>query len=287
MIDVIQKYKEFCDEKQISFKLDDKIISYDESTLFCPAGMQQYKNTFKDKSIVNKTVANIQSCLRLLDIDEIGDGTHFLYFNMMGLFSFREYTVKQTIEFWIEFLATLNLKPDYVTVHPEMIIEWEEYYKPFGIPVRFDENCTWSDGDLTGYCTEFYINDIEIGNIVNICGDSIDVGFGLERLDNLVNKTDSKSELEILNVTISKLLESGIQPSNKRHGYVLRKLIRVFVLKGGVTENEHVRAEQLRQQNLQKKYLKLKNKFKDKSPEWWFDTHGINLNLVGDLDLSK
>ena len=33
--------------------------------------------------------------------------------------------------------------------------------------VRIDNECLWSDGNIGGYCTEFYKNDIEIGNIVN------------------------------------------------------------------------------------------------------------------------
>lgn len=84
IIDIIETYNSFCGSKGIPFKVDNKLLSYDDTTLFCPAGMQQYKKQFKDTSIVGVTKANIQSCLRLLDLDSIGDGTHFLYFNMMG-----------------------------------------------------------------------------------------------------------------------------------------------------------------------------------------------------------
>ena len=31
------------------------------------------------------------------------------------------------------------------------------------------------------------------------------------------------------------------------------------------------------QEKIQKKYLRLKDKHQDKSPEWWFDTHGIDI----------
>jgi hypothetical protein len=100
---------------------------------------------------------------------------------------------------------TLQLKIDYTTIHPDKP-EWSQFYK---VPVRNDENCKWTDGEIGGYCTEFYVNDIEIGNIVNPLGNCIDVGFGLERLDLIVNGSKSKTTEEVLSDTILKLIESG------------------------------------------------------------------------------
>ena len=31
---------------------------------------------------------------------------------------------------------------------------------------------------------------------------------------------------------------------------------------------------------LQQKYLKIKDRYVGKSKEWWFDTHGIDIDLV-------
>ena len=84
---------------------------------------------------------------------------------MMDLFSFRELSVPQAIRFWLEFLDQINALPDYVTIHPERMAEWSGFI----------------------FCTEFYKNGIEIGNIVNPLGTCIDVGFGLERLDMIVH----------------------------------------------------------------------------------------------------
>lgn len=283
MIDITQAYSDFCQKKGVPFSLDSKITSYDDTTLFCPAGMQQFKKQFKDSSITGTTRANIQACLRLLDLDDIGDGTHFPYFNMIGLFSFRDMTVKQTIDFWLEFLSTLNIKPHYVTVHPDKL-EWSNYYVEHNIEVREDPGCVWSDGELSGFCTEFYLNDylddIEIGNIVNICGDCIDVGFGLERLHYIVNGAGTPGEVESLEITINKILECGFVPGNKQQGYVLRKLMRLLWKKGGYISSAYFKIERERQENLIQKYLKLKNRYQDKSKEWWFDTHGIDIDLV-------
>lgn len=89
---IIEKYRRYCMQRGIPFQMDDNVKSYDDTSLFCPAGMQQFKSKFKD--VEHKgTVSNIQSCLRLNDLDEIGDGEHLLYFNMIGLFSFREMTM--------------------------------------------------------------------------------------------------------------------------------------------------------------------------------------------------
>src|SRR5574339_427810 len=279
MIDITQSYSDFCQKKGIPFSLDSKITSYDETTLFCPAGMQQFKTQFKDQSIANVTQANIQSCLRLLDLDNIGDGTHFLYFNMIGLFSFRGMSVQEAVDFWMEYLSTLGLKPDYVTIHPDKP-EWIALYNNYGVEVRADKECVWSDGELSGYCTEFYKDGVEIGNIVNICGDCIDVGFGLERLEMAVNKTPSKSDVEVLEATIQKILDSGVTQSNKQHGYVLRRLMRLLHKKGSYIDSVHFKLERESQENILQKYLKIKDRYPGKTKEWWFDTHGIDIDLV-------
>jgi alanyl-tRNA synthetase len=283
IIDIIETYSSFCKKKGIPFKVDNNLSSYDNTTLFCPAGMQQFKKQFKDKTISNVTQANIQSCLRLVDLDNIGDGTHFLYFNMMGLFSFRGMTVKQSIDFWMEFLSLLNIKPDYVTIHSDKS-EWSSFYDEYKLDVKIDPECIWSDGELSGYCTEFYKDNIEIGNIVNICDDCIDVGFGLERLDMVVNSKDplwkSLTSNELLEITINKLLNQGVVPSNKTQGYVLRKLMRSLYKNGGYIDSPHFEKEKTRQEQTIKKYLRLKDKNTDKTKEWWFDTHGVDIDLI-------
>lgn len=237
--------------------------------------MQQFKKEFKDVNITDKTISNVQSCIRLNDYTEIDDGTHCLYFNMIGLFSFRHWTVKETINFFLDFLKILNLSPDYVTIHPDKFKEWSEYYT--NVDIRSDNECIWSDGEMGGYCTEFYINDIEIGNIVNCNGDCIDVGFGLERLLGLMCgfKPD---KLENISDTITKIIESGYKPSPNKQGYILRKLLTDFIKLGGKMEHPYFYQEMERYNKMLIRYESLKVKFKHKSKEWWYDTHGINLD---------
>jgi alanyl-tRNA synthetase len=241
--------------------------------------MQQYKPLFSDPSHKG-TVANSHACLRMGDLDEIGDGTHFLHFTMLGLFSFRKMTLGDAIDFWLGFLGTLGLKPDHVTIHPDKLEEWSPLYDGTGIPFIADPECTWSDGSISGYCTEFYKNGIEIGNIVNPLGTCIDVGFGAERLDMVVNGTTPESALEILVSTTETIIASGYRPGAKEQGYVLRKILRRIHHLGGALDHPYFHEEVERQRKAEARYLRLLPKHRDKSPEWWFDTHGVDLGLL-------
>lgn len=276
-MDIISEYKSFCFDKGIDFKIDGNIKSYDDTTLFCPAGMQQFKSLFKNESHKG-TISNIQSCLRLNDIDEIGDGTHLLYFNMIGFFSFRDWSVSATIDYWMEFLDKIGITPDYITIHPDKP-EWCEYYNKYGVEIRFDSECIWSDGEIGGYCTEFYKDDIEIGNIVNPLGTCIDVGFGLERIQMVLNNIP-KSKEDTLKETVLKMVESGFEPGNNKQGYVLKKLLRLCHKNGVVINHKFYEEEVIRQEKILIKWNRLKDKHKDKPKEWWWDTHGIDLDLI-------
>jgi hypothetical protein len=76
----------------------------------------------------------------------------------------------------------------------------------------------WSDGSISGYCTGFYKNGVEIGNIVNPLGTCIDVGFGAEHLDIIVNGTPPDDALRTLGETVVKIVERGYRPGNKEQG---------------------------------------------------------------------
>lgn len=272
-MDISKLYKDFCLSNHIHYQDNLSIRSYDDTTLFCPAGMQQFKSRFKNPD--GSTVGNIQPCLRLNDFDQIGDGTHFLYFNMMGLFSFRDKSIKWVIDFWLEFLSSIDIVPDYFTIHPDKP-DWSKYYP--NLDVRFDPECTWSDGEIGGYCTEFYKDGIEIGNIVNPLGESIDVGFGLERLE--IFHGIKYSREDILRNAVNKIIDSGFKPGNIGHGYILRKILRECVKSDINIDHVYFNDEVERQGKILQRYNRLKDKNKDKSPEWWFDTHGIDISLL-------
>jgi alanyl-tRNA synthetase len=131
---------------------------------------------------------------------------------------------------------------------------------------------------MGGYCTEFFINDVEIGNIVNCNGDCIDVGFGLERLQMMVGEKVVTDKFSILKQTIMKIIESGYSPSNTKQGYVLRKLLTNLIKNNEKIDHLFYENEVKRQIKILNRYNHLKTKHLDKPKEWWFETHGINID---------
>lgn len=273
---VKDKFIDYVTSKEIDFLDNNKVNPYDDTTLFCPAGMQQFKSNFIDE-LYTGTISNIQSCIRMNDFDEIGDGTHLLSFDMIGLFSFKKMSVFDAVQFWLEFIDSLGIKLTHVTIHPERP-EWRYFY-PMNFNVIEDVECKWSDGQIGGYCTEFFVGDLEIGNIVNPLGTCIDVGFGLNRIAMLLGD-QPETKLEALQQSAIKIIESGYKPSNKLQGYVLRKVLREIFVLGGSIDSEYFKHEIQRQQDILSKYNKLKHKHLGKPKEWFYDTFGINIDEI-------
>jgi alanyl-tRNA synthetase len=296
---IVDDFQDHCVRYKIPFQIDNSVKAYDDTTLFCPAGMQQFKKQFRDESYKG-TKANIQSCIRLDDIALIGDGTHLGLFHMMGTFSFREWSMTNAVDFWMDFLDKLKIKVDLVTIHPDKFYEWSPIVSSYDVNVVPEENCKWTDGQIGGYCMEFFVNGVEIGNIVNPLGTCIDVGFGLERLDTILNGPQPyllrKQHLENI---IRAMVDSGIKSSNKGAGYALRRVCRTFIKEYNTTgdlSREVARIlgtpvfrldagyalcvlfELERLAKVCSRYNALVEKNPEKSKEWWWDTHGINID---------
>lgn len=176
VIDVVQE--EFY---KVNLTLDNnfRLSPPDKTTNFTTAGMQWFKNRFNNPD--GTRCGSRQSCLRTNDLSLIGDGTHLTYFEMLGNFSFGNNDYEQSVELWHNIVSQLKIPVTYVTVHPSQKYHkrvWERLH----YPIKEDESCVWSDGNIGGYCCEMFVNDLEIGNLVNTSGVSTDVGFGFERL---------------------------------------------------------------------------------------------------------
>jgi alanyl-tRNA synthetase len=242
--------------------------------------MQKHRSLFPSGH--TGTQSDIQHCLRLNDLDEIGDGTHYLDFHMLGLFSFRQMSVQEGIDWWMEFLGELNLKPQVVTIHPDCP-QWSRFYDHHQVEVRLDPECKWSDGSIGGYCTEFYRDGVEIGNIVNPLGTCLDCGFGSERIQSLSDQLHDSTQpvydrSQVIDRTIGVLLDSGVSPSNQKQGYVLRRLLREQLQKGHrVPEHPCVDQERVRLEKIQTRKTQLLQKYPQQTPQWFWETHGIPL----------
>lgn len=277
MKDIERIYSDYCRRHGLPYERITSVVSYDDTTLFCPAGMQRFKRDFRDLGLRGYTCCNTQRCLRVGDIGDLGDGSHLGVFDMLGTFSFRDWGVRRAVDFWMEFMRELGLEPDYVTVHPDRE-EWREFYP--GTRVELDPDCTWSDGDTGGYCTEFYVTGLEVGNIVNPGGDCIDVGFGLERLDSAVNGTPMPDRRESLLRTVGSIIDSGVRPSGSKQGYVLRRLLRQMVREGVELDHEFYRLESERRQRSIDRYHCLKDSHPGMDRNWWWETHGVDLDDI-------
>lgn len=83
----------------------------DPSVLFNTAGMQPLIPYLLGKKHPEGTrLCDSQKCVRLTDLDEIGDTTHHTFFEMLGNWSLGDYFKKESIEYSFEFLTkVLNI----------------------------------------------------------------------------------------------------------------------------------------------------------------------------------
>ena len=102
------------------------------------------------------------------------------------------------------------------------------------------------------------------------------MGFGLDRLLTFLGQP-TDDDITVLQRGIMKIIESGYKPGNKQQGYVLRKLLKELVRRGGALDHPVYRQEVERQEKLRASFDRLWLKHSDKPAAWWLDTHGIDL----------
>jgi len=281
MINIINEFQRYCNNKYLGSPYHNSYIQPPygvKDTLFTIAGVQHYEHIYSNGRSPALTVS-VQACLRFNDFDELDKPFKSLYFNMLGLFSFKHWTMQQVIDFWMDFFKVLQIKPDYVTIHPDKA-EWTEFYKKHDLVIKFDYDCIWSNGSLTGYCTEFYKEGLEIGNIVSPTPDGFDCGFGAERLDAVVNHPTPPSKLDKLKMAAQAIRDSGYTATANKQGYCLRKLCREIIKLGGSMDTTFFQDEVTRQARVLENYNKLKDANAHQTKEWWWSTHGIDIDLI-------
>lgn len=135
----------------------------DPSVLFNTAGMQPLvPYLLGEPHPKGVRLANAQKCVRTNDIDEVGDNTHFTFFEMLGNWSLGDYFKEDAIRWSFEFLTDkeegLGLDPDrlYVTVFEgnddaprddEAATIWKEFVPEHRIYYLPAENNWWSPGE--------------------------------------------------------------------------------------------------------------------------------------------
>lgn len=214
--EIRDKFKDFFESKGHKYVSSASLIpEHDASVLLTTAGMQQFKPYFagKDNPYSNKAIS-IQKCFRTSDIDEIGDKTHLTFFEMFGNFGFNGQVNKKLAINWAwEFLTDsrwMDIDKSRISATyyngnrtgTKADIESKELLEEIGIKnitAQTDVDNFWGPTGDEGPCgptVEFYVDDIEVWNVVfnefwctkdnklssSSGGLSIDTGLGLERL---------------------------------------------------------------------------------------------------------
>ena len=254
--------------------------------------MQVFKSRFTEKD--GQHQSSIHSCIRTDDIDLVGDGNHLTSFEMIGNFSFGNDDYLSTCRMWDAILCDLEFPVTHVTVHPSQTSH-EAIWRELGYKIVLDEGCLWSDGNIGGYCCEIFSGELEVGNLVNPMGDSVDVGFGMERMVQILENKERVDETSLFGEghpivrdherTLRLMQKNGVYPGAKSRLGMCRQLVR-RVLKfvdalGELTpwlesENELL----LRRRLDMERYSK---RFGSKPPEYWKETHGWTVGEITEL----
>lgn len=140
----------------------------DPSVLFNTAGMQPLvPYLLGQEHPKGKRLADVQKCVRTVDIDEVGDNTHLTFFEMLGNWSLGDYWKKESINWSYELLTSkeegFGLDPQrlYVTCFEgdenapkdeESAQIWKEIFEKNNVTgeriyFRSKEKNWWSAGD--------------------------------------------------------------------------------------------------------------------------------------------
>lgn len=222
-----QAFLEFFEKRGHKIVPSSSLIPSDPSVLFTTAGMQQFKLYYLgEPSPYGKNVCSCQKCFRTSDIEEVGDGRHLTFLEMLGNFSFGGYFKKEAIQWAFEFLfeeLKIPLEKTTFTVFAgdrEVPPDEEsiKIWKSLGIPEEKIRKAGradnfWGPTGKEGPCgptTEIHINGIEVWNLVFneyyqdengklsfLSQKGVDTGMGLERLTMVVEEKNSVYETDL------------------------------------------------------------------------------------------
>jgi len=105
--ELIRKYLDFFNLKEHREIPNSSLIPENDPTvLFTTAGMHPLvPYLLGQKHPLGKRLCNIQRCIRTGDIEEVGDGIHLTFFEMLGNWSLGDYWKKEAISYSFEFFT--------------------------------------------------------------------------------------------------------------------------------------------------------------------------------------
>ncbi len=178
--EVRQKYLEFMKSKgHVQVAPAPLVLENDPTTLFTGSGMQPLLPYLLGKPHQDGTrLTDSQPCLRLQDIEDVGDPRHTTVFEMLGNWSLGDYFKEEQIRNFFTFLTKevgLNPEKIYVTCFignekygiprdDEAAHIWQTVFKEAGIEAKIAEINTAENGDKRGIREGeriFFYNDKE------------------------------------------------------------------------------------------------------------------------------
>ncbi|MFA5303645.1 MAG: alanine--tRNA ligase [Candidatus Nanoarchaeia archaeon] len=105
--ELIKKYLNFFEKKgHIILKSEPLIPENNASVLFTTAGMFPLTPYLMGQPHpLGKRLADVQKCIRTVDIDDVGDNTHNTFFEMLGNWSLGDYFKQESLAWSFEFLT--------------------------------------------------------------------------------------------------------------------------------------------------------------------------------------
>ena len=120
--EIRKKYLEFFRQKEHQIISSASLIpENDPSLLFVNSGMSPLVPYLSgEKHPEGHRLTNSQKCFRSEDIDELGDGRHNTFFEMLGNWSLGDYFKEEQLNWWFEFIIEelgLDINKIYQTVY--------------------------------------------------------------------------------------------------------------------------------------------------------------------------
>ena len=155
------------------------VLENDPTTLFTGSGMQPLlRFLLGEKHPKGTRLTDSQPCLRLQDIEDVGDPRHTTVFEMLGNWSLGDYFKEEQIRNYFEFLTKIiGLNPEKIFVtcfigsekygipkDTEAAKIWQTVFKEAGIDAKIAEIGTAKNGDQRGIKPGeriFFYNDKE------------------------------------------------------------------------------------------------------------------------------
>ncbi|HEU5004475.1 MAG TPA: alanine--tRNA ligase [Candidatus Saccharimonadales bacterium] len=164
--EIRQKYLDYFKDKDHAIVPRALLVPQnDPTTLFTGSGMQPMIPYLLGESHPGgKRLVNSQPCLRVQDIEEVGNSKHTTFFEMLGNWSLGDYFKKEQIKYFSDFIFDeLKLEPDKVYVScyignekfgiprdDEAIECWQQAFKERGVDAKVVEIGAASRGAEVG-----------------------------------------------------------------------------------------------------------------------------------------